>query len=79
MPDLELLIQEYVPIKKQYLIRELQEENEILKEKISEAINGIEITISIIKQQPSKDDGLDFYIISKLESFVKTLKGTNNE
>lgn len=55
--------------------------NEIieLEEKIEETINNINITISIIKQQPSKDKGLDFYIISKLESFIKTLKEKKNE
>ena len=46
-----------------------------LQERIDKVINGIETTISIIKQHPSKDEGLDFYIISKLESFVKILKG----
>jgi sugar-specific transcriptional regulator TrmB len=45
-----------------------------LEEKMKETINNINVTISIIKQRPSKDEGLDFYIISKLESFVKTLK-----
>lgn len=49
MTDLELLIQEYVPIKKQYLIRELQEENEMLKERINDAIFNSKELIEILK------------------------------
>ena len=78
--EFQMQLQQAVGYKSRYddlLVEEIDLYNEVidLKEKISEAINGIEITISIIKQQPSKDEGLDFYIISKLESFVKTLKG----
>lgn len=70
MTDLELLIQEYVPIKKQYLIRELQEENEILKEKINDAINFIEMTCY----------ETDFSMSAgEVDGVFEILKGTNNE
>lgn len=70
MTDLELLIQEYVPIKKQYLIRELQEENEMLKEKINDAINFIE----------TKGYETDFSVSAgKVDRVFEILKGTNNE
>lgn len=46
-----------------------------LQSRIDKAINDIEISIQIIGEQPSRNIAEDNYILSRLESFINTLKG----
>lgn len=46
-----------------------------LQSRIDKAINDIEIFIQIIGEQPSRNIAEDNYILSRLESFINTLKG----
>lgn len=46
-----------------------------LRQRIDKAINDIVITFQIIGEQPSRNVEEDNYILSRLESFITTLKG----
>lgn len=46
-----------------------------LQQRIDKAINDIQTTFQIISEQPSRNVEEDNYILSRLESFLKTLGG----
>lgn len=74
---------------KDKIIKDLKERNEklsnqyrlrdircvTLENRIDKTINNIITTIQIIGEQPSRNVEEDNYILSKLESFIKTLGG----
>lgn len=62
------------------LTEEIDLYNEVidLQERINKAINDLEITIQIICEQPSKNVKEGNYILSRLEGFIKILKGESN-
>lgn len=53
----------------------LVEQNKDLQQRIDKAINDIQTTFQIISEQPSRNVEEDNYILSRLESFLKTLGG----
>lgn len=56
------------------VIKLVQEENKELKEKRDRALDFIDITIELIKQQPTEDDS---WILDRLNSFKIILAGGN--
>ena len=64
---------------KEQKYNELLKENKDLQQRIDKTIGDIVTTIQIIGEQPSRNVEEDIYILSKLQSFIKTLGGDVDE